>query len=172
MSTSRFKAIRMTASAATSFTAKVATTTKPTGDGVIPASGFENTLPQQDDLLWFKPWGTNANNEDFHMRLWGWTVDTSATPQWEPSLILELVVTLGNIAASKGSDSFDADTITLAKGDSTAKIISPANDLPGYVVVDVVGFHLLEFDFDINAGATASTSASVLYRFLSQEERR
>jgi hypothetical protein len=167
MSTSRFKAVRMTASVATSFTAKVATTTKPTGDGVIPIPGYENTLPQQDDLLWFKPWGTNAANETFDLRLWGWTHDL-ANGQWEPALLLELNVTLGDIAASKGSLSFDADTIVLAKGDSTAKIISPGNDLPASVVVDVLGFHLLEFDFD----STASATSSVLYRFLSQEERR
>jgi hypothetical protein len=168
MATSMFKAIRMTASAATSFTAKVATTTKPSGDGVIPRSGYENTLPQQDDLLWFKPWGTNANNETFDLRLWGWTKDSSATGQWEPSLILELNVTLGNIAASKGSLSFDADTIVLAKGDASSKIVSPANDLPGSVTVDVVGYHLLEFDFD----STGSATSSVLYRFLSQEARK
>lgn len=159
----------------TSFTANTPTTTKPSGDNVIDLQdvgiAWVTDHSHVPDLVQIHPYGSDANNEDFAMRVFGWsdTQDSSVDDIWIPSLICELNVTLGNIAATDlGTNMFLPDTITLEKGSSDlVKVTSPTGDLPAYVFMDISGHKLLEFDFDLDAVGSAAASANVLLRGVS-----
>src|SRR3989304_4346054 len=101
------------------FTNKLPTTTKPSGEQVINlfdakyGIATETYIPKFFNL---QPFGDNADGEVFEVRVWGWSKDvtTVATPIWIPQLLLELTVTLGNIAATAlGTKNFMADTIAI-----------------------------------------------------------
>lgn len=160
----------------TAFTAKTPTSTKPSGNGVIDlrsaALGLAKALGEAvDDQMLVQPYGTNAANENFHMRVWGWakgsSLDSTLKDSWIPILLGEFVVTLGSIDASDplGSTMFLADTITESSGDTAAiETVSPTNDLPAWFVLDTRGCELIEFDFDLDAGGNAAASANCLWR--------
>ena len=163
-----------TNSTSTGFTSKTATTTKPYGANVVDlfstfiAVGIGNSVPRFIDLL---PFGKDGNNDTFDMRLWGWNrvIDSSiavGTTVWVPKLLLELNVVLGNIAlAGIDTGNFQADTITIAKGDANSPIISPANDTGASVLSHLRGCELIEFDWDL-AAAQEGVSMNSLIKFL------
>ena len=153
--------------AATAYGALVPTETEPTGDYVVNTASDGR---RSADLLDFVPLGKDANNEDYQMRVYGWSrqyVANSPTV-WVPTLLLQLDVTLGNISATAiAASTFMADTIAYSAGDAGAKIVSPANDTPGYVVLDIMGAQKLQFDFDCDTGSSQAAGGSVIYRLVS-----
>lgn len=157
-------------SAATSFAAKIPTTTKPEGDGVVDLFDSDlglaiNTfIPEWVQLI---PYGSDAADETLNMRLWGWSKTVDGI--WIPQLLALLAVTLGNIDATAiAADNFLADTIAVTEGseddssstDGTggalADEISPADDSTASVLVQLRGCQLIEFDFDMVTAASAN----------------
>jgi hypothetical protein len=162
---------------ATSFTAKSGTATKPVASF---ANGIHDLFTDQAQhysvprFIDLQPFGTAANNNTFDMQLWGWsrTYDTptfSTSPIWIPRLLIELNVVLGNVTFTYLSATQQlADTLTIAKGDADSPIISPANDYAASILVHLRGSELIEFEFDADAGASASTGANCLWKCMDQ----
>jgi hypothetical protein len=154
----------------TAFTAKIPVATKPSGDrvfdlGVAPYS-VARILPAFALLL---PVCTGGNNKTFDMRLWGWNL-LSDDSCWVPYLICDLSVVAGNMdAAAAGAGLFLPDTLTVNKGVATATgawdtVLSTTNDTPAHVAFHLLGAHLIEFDYDADAGASASTADNCLFK--------
>lgn len=151
-----------------SFTAKIPTLTEPTHNTLTLGSSANgkynlfdtvlgiatvNSMPRYIQLM---PYGVGANNNTFDMRLWGWSVTMDTVPVYIPQLLLELNVTLGNIDGTViAANAFLADTIAIAKGDTTSPIISPANDTPASVLAHCRGCRYLEWDFDSTSSSPA-----------------
>lgn len=170
-----FRKARATNSTATDFTAKNATTTKPSGTGVWDLiSGddrvtFGHEIPKFVNLV---PYGVGADTTTFALRLWGWnrlappgTADADLI--WIPQLILELAVTLSTPTATPiGASNVFADTIAVTDGPEAAggwrDLISPASDTPASILIHTRGCEILEFDFDM----TGATSGNCLWRFM------
>lgn len=160
-----------------SYSAKVPTTTKPSGNGVIDFLDRDslaiNVGPHADRWMFVQPYGSNAANENFTMRMYGWSqgfeADTTIKGLWVPILLVEATVTLGNIAATTlGTNNFLADTIVQDNGDSEndrlIEVCSTGSDLPASMYVHTRGFELIEFAFDIDAAGNAVTNANALWR--------
>jgi hypothetical protein len=171
-----YRSALATNSTSTGFTSKTSTATKPTGTGVfdllgttlsVSAGGY---VPRFVELL---PFGKDGNNDTFDMRLWGWSrwVDSTLTypaTVWIPKLLMELNVVLGNITLTGiGTGNYQSDTLTIADGDSTSPIISPASDTGASILVHMRGCELIEFDWDL-AGAQESVSMNCLFKFMDQ----
>ena len=148
----------------------VPTTTKPSADGVVDLLDTdlgESSGTYVPSLVQIMPYCANAPGETFDMRVWGWSkYDSSGTTYWIPIMIAEFNLVSGNIAAGFDADAYFADTITLADGDADTLVVSTANDVPGYAVVDIMGSELIQFDFDDDAGANASLNDNCLYKFV------
>jgi hypothetical protein len=148
-------------STAADFTAKAPRTTAPSGAGVVAIPQLDTRV---ENLVFLQPYGGNDNNDTFDLRVWGWTKQAGAD-YWIPVLLLELNCTLGNIAATGLSANAKlCDTLAIAKGDATAKLVSSANDLPAHVVLDAMGCQYIEFDVDLTTGGDY---ANCLYRWVS-----
>lgn len=166
---------RSTNSTATTWASKVPTATKPTGDGVVNlydgnlGLAREGLVPKFMQLV---PYLTDANNESMGVRVYGWsrTTGVGSTTLWIPQLLVDLVVTAGNIAAGTeiGANHFIADTITLNKGDSQASIISPANDTPASCLFHMRGCEIIEFDFNVDTSLTDGAAANCFWRVMDQ----
>ncbi len=139
------------------------TATKPTTAGFHALESVSNSTPSH---IWVLPYGANAANETFLMRIWGWNYDPTAG-LWVPNLLALLTCTLGNIAAaSLGTDNFVCDTLVLTSGSSTEVVVtSPANDTPAHATVNMLGATHVEFDFGLNS---SSESNNALWRPFSQ----
>lgn len=169
-----FRRALTTDSTSTAFTAKIPKTTEPV---TSLASGVYDLLDGTLGLhlgqaasrfLELVPFGTNANNNTFNMRVWGWSKFVAATPLYIPTLLLELNIVLGSIDASAiAASTFLADTITISKGDTNAPVISPGNDTPASIAVHTRGCRYLEFDWDL-AGASEATSMNAFWRLFDQ----
>jgi hypothetical protein len=154
-----------TASTATSFTAQVPTTTEPSGAGVhnllSPATGG---VPEYLVLL---PFGTNGDNDTFDFRVWGWNKTNEATPVYIPQLLVDVSVVLGNIAASLGSNSFLADTLTVNDGAADngpwSSKIDSQEDLACSIIIHTRGCQYIKFDWDL-AGAQEGVTMNCLWR--------
>ena len=161
-------------STATSFAAKVPTATKPSGTGIFDlldytSIGLHPNRQGMSKFLDIIPFGTAANNVTFDMQVWGWSVTNDATPLWIPQLLLVLNVVCGNITSTAmPTNTFMADTLTVAKGDANAPKISPATEYSASVLVHLRGCELIEFEFDADAGASASTDCNCYWRVLDQ----
>jgi hypothetical protein len=148
-------------SAATGFQSTfLPTATLPTRAGFHT---LDFTGETRGSFVWVQPFGTDANNETFDMRVWGWSLTQGlSTPLYIPMLLGEFNVTLGNIAATEiAANTFIADTIVAAGTDGiyvdgAANIFSPANDRPAYFELDLKGSQYIEFDFDSTASATSN----------------
>lgn len=163
----------------TAFAAKTPTTTEPTGAGVVDLTdetlGVTTDGSHCPDMVMIQPYGSNANNEDYKMRVWGWNVlskpgdSTNHLKLWIPMLLVEVSVVLGNISISGLlANGFLADTITIDAGNSDLNAVSsPTGDVPGYLVVDPMGSKKIEFDFDLDAGGNAAAAANALIRGMS-----
>ena len=136
-------------SAATSFASKIPTLVEPTGAGVIslPSAGGPK-------FVVLVPFGTDAANEAFDMKVVGWSYSSDGV--WIPFTLLTVAVVLGSAAVSGLTNHFLADTITYTAGDDEAKIISPANDTVAHVLLHTRGFKKLEYDFDLGTAAAAN----------------
>jgi len=144
------RAVLSTASTSDSFTAKAPSATAPTGDAVLQLKPTNHS--KTIDFVHLLPIGSDAANEAFSMRVWAWTPDSGGV-YW-PTLLIEVAVTLGDIDAGDHATNYKmADTITRTYGDASARIISDGNDLPAWIVLDTVGAHYIEFDFDKDTAA-------------------
>lgn len=148
-------------STATSFSAKIPTVTQPTGAGVWDLLDASNRNKDGGTAKYVQliPYGTDANNETFDMRLWGWNKTADATPVWIPQLLLEVQCTLGNIdAAAIAASHFMVDTIVIVEGDTAGAegLINTAADTPASILVRLRGVELIEFAFDLTGGAAAN----------------
>lgn len=146
--------VRATASTATSFAALAPTTTKPSGDGVVPIG---KTSATSRTFLLLLPIGTDAANETYDMRVSGWGVIGTL---WVPRHLVTVSVTLGTqvgVAGTNVTDStYFADTITYSKGDEATRISSPADNTIAWVRVDMQGCSLAKVEFDSTGSATAN----------------
>lgn len=150
-------------SAASAFTAKIPVATKPSGTGVFDLFDRDLGIATHvcaPDYIQVIPFGTDANNETFNLRVWGWSRVTELL--WIPQLLCELAVTLGNIDATAiGASHFLADTVVLTYGAAAdsgtgTSILAPANELPCSALVHLRGSELIEFDFDLVTAAAAN----------------
>lgn len=155
------------ASAADAFTARTPTTTKPSGSGIFDLVDTDaglgiGTGAWVPEFLQLVPYGTDANDEAFDLRLIGWSKTTDSTPVWVPQTLATLAVTLGNIAATAlEASAFLADTIVVTKGADEesgygASTITNANDTPASILIGLRGCPLIEFQTDIGTAAKAN----------------
>jgi hypothetical protein len=149
-----------------SFDTTVPTTTKPSSTQVVNLLDTdlgESSGTYVPSLMQVIPIGENAAAETFNMRVWGWSkYDYSGTTWWIPSMIAEFNVTLGTQAAGFESDTFLPDTLVLADGDADTLVVSTANNVTAYAVIDLMGSELVEFDFDLVLAA----EMNCLYKFV------
>lgn len=160
-------------STASAFTAKIPVATEPSGSGVFDLFDADlglatNTyVPSSIELI---PFGTDANNETFDMRLWGWT-KVHLSSLWIPQLLAEFNVTLGNIDGSAiAASHFMMDTIALVDGSAETTrvdLVSTANDTTGSVSVNLRGVRYIEFDFD-SAGASPAAAMNCYWRVVNE----
>ena len=152
-----FQKALATNSTASAFTAKIPTAAAPSGVGVFK---LENPVPT---FLHLVPFGTDANDETFDFRLYGWTKVTSESI-WIPQLLADVSVTLGNIAATLfAANTFMGDTLTYNDGPPAGpfqSLIDCQEDMVGSVMVHTRGCQYIEFDFDMVLAA----SGNVLWR--------
>ena len=166
-----------TNSTATEFTAQTPTATEPSGDGVFKLTdskygvGVNGKVP---DRLFLQPYGGNASNDIFNMRLWGYSKthlpDFSDAYVYVPILLGEWACTLGNISSTAlGTNMLLVDTLVLTYGDANERtlgntVASPANDVAGArAIVFTQGVEYIKFDFDMDTGGDA---ANCLWRAL------
>ena len=154
---------------ATDFATLKSTLTRPSGDGVVdllteavsPGAKIPNGIV-------FRPFGTDANDEVFNLRVYGWSQEIK-TKSWENILLAELAITLGNIQGTADcaitDNDFEADTIAITYGNSNVSVeaVSPVNNVRGASVrMDIFGSQILQFDFDMDTAA----SGNLIYRMI------
>ena len=164
-----------TNSGATSFTAPVATVTKPTSNIVEACHSGGRLVPECIKLIFF---GNGDANDVFDARLYGWNrVPNDLLELWVPTLLADLTCTLGAGVGVAGSilvvaDKF-VDTISIndefvhtadTTNDGTICLMSPAGDLVAHAIVPLFGSELLQLDFDMTTGDP--TGGNALYAFL------
>jgi len=154
------------ASTATSFTARIATVTKP----VLSTTAF--VFPNDGNLGFMQFYGAGADNTTFDVKVIGWTeclFGGSVASMWFPKTQWHGACTLSALTGVSGHAKFTdtyrlADTIveeatTTTDIVGTTTVISPAADVdPGIVVFDKFGASLIEVQFDM----TGATSGGVL----------
>lgn len=147
-----------------SFAAKVATLTEPSGDGVASLTTVPGgEVPCHVLLL---PYGLGADDDAFSLRLVGWRrIGSGPYPGvlWVPTTLAELSCTIstsvGVAAAPVINTERFADTITIVANmeptttaDTTRMgtftIFSPANNTPAWAMIPTQGVEKLEFLFD------------------------
>ena len=141
-------------------------------NGIIDLSGGGGLGVDQEspDGLFILPYGSNAANEDYQMRFWGWrrvsSKESGYGDLWIPHLILEIDVTLGDLGGDLPTGYFMADTITIQDGDTNyqKKFASATGDLtPAYLLLDPLGAQLIEVEADLDHVGTAAAAANILY---------
>ena len=166
-----FKSVLSTNSTATAaFSGKTPTTTKPSGDAVIDMLNDDTGLSigrRIPEMLYLLPYGTDANNKTFNMRVWGWSVDfTDPDSQiWIPQLLIQVNCTLGNISFSdKGASHFLVDTIAETTDNVSATTVSPTGDLAGHIRLPLLGAELVEFEFTTNGEVSPAAAMNCLFK--------
>ena len=137
------------------------------------SSASAAVVEAEANLLALTPFGTGADDGTIAGRLTGWQRVSSATGDtvaWVPHHLATLAVTLtdqcqsaAGVTPGGASDRF-AKAITLSDGDSDAVKIKPgvADVSPFWVLIDTLGFDLIEIELADNASAA---NANALYRF-------
>lgn len=153
------------------FTAQNATATEPTGVGVIDLMSEELGVGEGDHhvpaYLQLVPFGTDAADETFDMRVYGFTptVPTDLvtdTAIYIPQLLLDMTVTLSAITFSgHAANTFLADTFVINDGAGAEtniwqNAINPAEDLVGSIILHTRGCRYIKFDWDLGTAATAN----------------
>lgn len=115
------------------------------------------------------PFGTAADNKTFAMKVWGWN-KVAEVALYVPYLIADLAITLGGTTGTAiATNTFMADTIALTKGIPAGPfsgLNSNANDDVASIILHTLGCQYIDFDFDADAGGTASTDANAYFRLL------
>lgn len=166
-----FRKALATNSTSTSFTAQNATTTEPSGDGVIDllsssvGVGMGVRVPSYIQLL---PFGTDGANDTFDMRVWGYVPTTDATKVYIPFLLVDLSVVLGAATATPiAANTLLADTLTVNDGPADngpwRVLIDAQEDLVATATIHTFGCRYLKFDWDL-AGAQEGVSVNCLWR--------
>ena len=152
--------VKATNAAETSFTAPVATLTKPANDGVVNLRRF-GTIPEWVFLM---PYGTGDADDVFEMWVTGWR---KVGDLWLPFRLVKITATLSTFAGIATGDlvttDLVADTVTATKGISNVsyELYSPEDNTPAHVLLKPNGCELLEFTFDMTTGNP--TGANCLY---------
>jgi hypothetical protein len=149
----------------TSFTSLIPTTTKPSGSGVIQWRNIgDDTAP---NAILFEPYGTGADNSTFDFRLIGWSAAPAPglTTLWRPTRLFAATATLSAMVGIAGAALIETersvDTIaSVVSWLSAVEYSSPTGDLQASVLIDGLGFELLQFSVDL----TGATGANFLYR--------
>lgn len=155
----KLEQVLSTYSTDTSYPARVATITEPTGDGVLDLTG----TPQQLKYLNLIPIGTSAADQTMKVLVLGWRLITTV---WVPIALAELTATLsaktGVNATELENEIFLADTITLTTGFDTSKVklSSMAGDIIAHAELELEGFRKVEILFNRNS---SSASCNALY---------
>jgi hypothetical protein len=139
------------------FAARVPTTTQPTGAGVIvmPGAAQESEGLSLLDLLFF---GTPGSASTFGFKIIGWSptdylfnkATSDSVPLWIPQELCAGTATIGTLAGSSSfsvpsSSSFTTGlTITNGNVNVDCKVHSPADNMPGSLMVDAEGAQLVE----------------------------
>ncbi len=160
----QFQRARATSSTDTSFPSRVATTTRPSSDGVFETRSFGEFTR---GTLVLAPFGAGSDNTTFDMRVIAWR-PTSPNGLWVPTIVCQVSCTLSAAVGVAASDVLNtdrfADTITLGIGNAgiDCQVFSPANDTAGHVTLDAKGATLIEVTFDM----TGATSGNALYTWI------
>jgi len=125
----------------------------------------KSAVVQNGAVLMF--YGAGSNNNTFSARIigWRWMIEGGdrTTAVWVPTVLAELACTLsstpigiaGRILAN--TDLF-ADTVsitgTTANAGVSIDVVSPANDTPAHVTIDLVGWQKAEITFQTGSSAT------------------
>jgi hypothetical protein len=153
---------RATNSTDNPYPSRVATTTRPSGDGVIT---IEQTGRFTRNNVMLVPYGVGADNVTMSARVLAWR---EASGLWVPTIVCEVACTLstavGVAAATVINSERFADTLTLTFGNAgvDCQVFSPANNTAGHVVLDAKGATILEVIFTTGGSAT-SCNALVAY---------
>lgn len=148
------------------FPVKSPTAAEPTGAGVIdlfrPLGGANS--------LRLMPFGAGADNSTLSVRVIGWSCvgDNAGNNLWVPTILAEYSAILSAAVGVAGRAVLDterfADQVTLVTGNDgvdTSKI-SPANDTPAHVLVDLKGCQKVEVVFQLGT----ATGANALFHTL------
>jgi hypothetical protein len=158
-----------------SFVSPAPSITRPSGDGVIDWNPEAGGAVQNGVMLKFI--GTDADNEAANVRVyqWAWCPDLTTPGNldkglWERTCLGQFLVTLSAITGIGSrvvaSTDFYADTIAAAtawtaQDGVSFNIVSPENDLPGHLVLDMKGPQLLQVEFDLTTAASMNCLARV-----------
>jgi hypothetical protein len=139
---------------------RVPTTTLP-----ALAIDFRDRPPSWVKLV---PFGTDANNETFTARLWGWQLVGTL---WVPTILVQFLATMGNVNGVAGTDVLNTDFFCDTLGDPTAGFgtkgydcqpHSPANDTPGFYEVKAQGCQLFELETAVGTGASGNALIGIM----------
>jgi hypothetical protein len=160
----RYRALFATNSTASSITAPAATTTKPTGDGVMDMGVLGSC-----NAVMFSFFGTATNNQTATALILGWrrVSGLNATDLWVPEKYLLLALTYGALAGVAATpvvaSQLFADTIAVTTAFTSAyEVISAADDQMARVKVDHTGAELVEVRPAIGT-ATSGNALVTLY---------
>jgi hypothetical protein len=152
----------------TSFSAKNATETRPSGAGVFDLLDSDlglssgSNVPSYIELI---PYGADADTETFDMRLWGWKVLPAAEAPdgrdvWVPIMLADVSCTLTSATATPlMADNFLCDTLVLNEGAADGaftSIITTADDTTASLLVHTRGCQLIEFAFDLTGAESVN----------------
>lgn len=119
--------------------------------------GGANVVP---DAIQVIPFGTDAADETFNMRLWG--IDkVAAESLYIPQLNAELAVTLGTLSgAAIGTNHLMADTIAVTDGAADnsewRSLISDGANLASSIILHTRGNRYLAIEFGLGTAAAAN----------------
>lgn len=140
----------------TAFPSRVPTATEPTGDGVVGLPVEGQAVPSYAVLL---PFGTDAADEIFAMRVTGWS---RVSGLWVPVTLAELTCTLGTTTGvasyTPANTRYFADTLAIVTGTAGqgVAITSPADNSIAHAIVDLKGCEKVEVTFDLDTAAGAN----------------
>ena len=140
--------------------ARPATTADPAGPGVLKllAGGAGGWVPTHAVVV---PYGAGADNSTFTLRLIGWRC-VGAT--WLPTPLWAGTCTLSQFAGLAGGDVLDTERVadaiatTLGTDGVTCQPVSPGDNTPAHVLVDLKGCEVVEALFALGGSATAANA--------------
>lgn len=151
-------------STATSYAAVAAKTAEPVSVDSSTPTGNTAVMKSNGASLYLMPFGTDAANEAFGVRLVGWRKLTGvdgSTPLWVPTHLGDVTCTLGTSVGVASqlviNTEYFADTLALVSGGwADIKLIQTASDLPAAILVPSKGFNYIQALFDLDTAASAN----------------